>query len=89
MISNNPEVLLEATIAGMGVSIMPTFIASDAIRRGDLQVVLEGYDSLDLAIYVVYTSRHYLPAKIRVFVDFLKERINDPPYWDHFLSVRA
>jgi DNA-binding transcriptional LysR family regulator len=84
MTSNNPGVLLEAAIAGMGISIMPTFIASDAIRRGDVQVVLEGFVSLDLDIYAVYTSRHYLPAKIKVFIDFLKERINDPPYWDHF-----
>jgi len=89
MRSNNPEVLLESVIAGMGVSIMPTFIASDAIRSGDLQVVLEGYDSLVLDIYAIYTSRHYLPAKIRTFVDFMKERINDPPYWDHFINVRA
>jgi DNA-binding transcriptional LysR family regulator len=89
MVSNNPELLLEAAIAGMGVTIMPTFIASDAIRRGELQMVLENYNSLTLDIYAIYTSRHYLPAKIRVFVDFLKERINDPPYWDHFLTVRV
>lgn len=85
MVSNNPEVLLEAAIAGMGISIMPTFIASDAIRRGDLQMVLEDYQSLELHIYAVYASRQYLPAKIRVFIDYLKEQINDPPYWDKLL----
>jgi DNA-binding transcriptional LysR family regulator len=89
MMSNNPEVLLQATINGMGISIMPTFIASDAIRRGVLQTVLDDYESLQLDIYAIYTSRHYLPAKTRLFVDFLKERINDPPYWDHFLTVRS
>ena len=83
MMSNNPEVLLEAAIAGMGISIMPTFIASDAIAQGDVQVVLEDYQSLELQIYAVYASRQYLPAKIRVFIDFLKERIKDPPYWDN------
>jgi len=85
MVSNNPEVLLEATISEMGVSIMPTFIASDAIYRGELQVVLQDYQSLELQIYAVYASRQYLPAKIRVFVDFIKERISDPPYWDKLL----
>jgi DNA-binding transcriptional LysR family regulator len=89
MMSNNPEVLLQASRNGMGISIMPTFIASDAIRCGDLQTVLDDYESLQLDIYAIYTSRHYLPAKTRVFVDFLKERINDPPYWDHFLTVRS
>ncbi len=88
MMSNNPEVLLQASINGMGISIMPTFIASDAIRRGELQTVLDDYESLQLDIYAIYTSRHYLPAKTRVFIDFLKERINDPPYWDHYLTVR-
>lgn len=87
--TNNPEVLLQASINGMGISLMPTFIASDAIRSGKLKIVLESYESLNIDIYAIYLSRHYLPAKIRVFVDFLKERINDPPYWDHFLSVRA
>lgn len=82
MVSNNPEVLLQAVVAGMGISIMPTFIASDAIRRGDVQVVLKDYQSLQLQIYAVYASRQYLPAKIRVFIDYLKEKINDPPYWD-------
>jgi len=85
MVSNNPEVLLEAAITGMGISIMPTFIASDAINRGDLQVVLEDYQSLELQIYAVYASKQYLPAKIRVFIDYLKEQINDPPYWDKLL----
>ena len=89
MTSNNPGVLLEAAIAGMGVSIMPTFIASDAIHRGDVQVVLDSYSSLELDFYAVYASRHFLPAKIKVFVDFLRERINDPPYWDHVVTVRA
>ena len=84
MTSNNPEVLLEAAIAGMGISIMPTFIASDAITRGKLQTVLDDYESLTLDIYVVYVTRHYLPAKIRVFIDFLKDRIKDPPYWDNY-----
>lgn len=87
--SNNPEVLLQAAINGVGISIMPTFIASDAIRRGDVQTVLDDYDSLTLDIYVTYASRHHLPAKIKVFVDFLKEKISDPPYWDHYITVRT
>lgn len=82
LVSNNPEVLLEAAIHGMGVTIMPTFIASDAIVNGNLKIVLQDYETLNIGIYVVYLSRRYLPSKVRVFVDFLKEKISDPPYWD-------
>jgi DNA-binding transcriptional LysR family regulator len=87
--SNNPDVLTEAAIAGMGIIMLPTFMASDAIRRGKLKMVLEDYDTLEVQIYAVYASRQFLPAKIRVFVDYLKEHISDPPYWDHLLSVRS
>jgi DNA-binding transcriptional LysR family regulator len=89
LVSNNPEVLLQAAINGVGVSIMPTFIASDAIRRGDLQTVLDGYEVRTFDIYAIYASRHYLPAKIKVFVDFLKEKISDPPYWDQYIKIRT
>lgn len=87
--SNDPEVLLHAAIAGIGLTIMPTFIAGDAIRTGKLVMVLEGYDIMDSHVYAVYASRRFVPAKIRVFVDFLKEHISDPPYWDNLLTVRT
>jgi DNA-binding transcriptional LysR family regulator len=87
--SNNPDVLVEAAAAGMGVAMMPTFMASDAIRRGAMKPVLEDYDALEVQVYVVYASRQFLPAKIRVFIDYLKDRISDPPYWDYALTVRA
>ena len=87
--SNNPDVLIEAAVAGMGVAMLPTFLASDAIRRGELQMVLEDYDTMEVQIYAVYASRQFLPAKIRVFIDYLTEHISDPPYWDYGLMVRA
>ena len=86
--SNNPDVVLTAAINGMGVTAIPTFLASDAIRSGELKTVLDDYQGFEPNFYVVYASRHHLPAKMRVFIDYLKERIIDPPYWDHFLSVR-
>jgi DNA-binding transcriptional LysR family regulator len=89
MKTNNPDVLLEAAIAGMGVTLVPTFLVSDAVRSGKLTTVLSDYHTFEPFIYVVYASRHHLPAKTRVFVDYIKERIIDPPYWDHHLNVRC
>jgi len=66
--------------------LMPTFLASDAIFEGKLRLVLREYQTIDLDIYAVYASRHHLPVKIRVFIDFLKEQITDPPYWDACLG---
>jgi DNA-binding transcriptional LysR family regulator len=85
--TNNPDVFLDATISGMGITLMPTFVAGDAVRSGKLRMVLQDYQTLDLDIYVVYSSRHFLPVKIRVFIDYLKEHITDPPYWDDCLGL--
>lgn len=82
--SNNPDVLLEAAIRGMGIALLPTFVVSEAIANGSLQMVLTSYQSLDLSIYAVYAMPRHVPAKIKIFVDFLRERIQDPPYWDNF-----
>ncbi|MND09738.1 hypothetical protein D3C83_332890 [compost metagenome] len=45
--------------------------------------LLPGYDfGTDVAIYAVYPHRRYLPAKTRVFIDYLAESFGPEPYWD-------
>ena len=45
--------------------------------------LLPGYDfGPDVAIYAVYPHRRYLPAKTRVFIDYLAESFGPEPYWD-------
>lgn len=87
--SNNPDLLAEAAISGMGIAMLPTFVTSAAIRRGALIMLLEDYELLELPVYAVYASRRFLPAKTRFFIDYLKEQLHDPPDWDHLLSVRC
>jgi DNA-binding transcriptional LysR family regulator len=88
MITDNPDVILESAIAGLGITYLPSFLISDPIRSGELRLVLEDYEATEMSLYAVYASRKHLPAKTRVFIDFIKERISDPPYWDHFLGER-
>jgi DNA-binding transcriptional LysR family regulator len=87
--SNNPDVLLEAAVSGMGVALLPTFLTSDAILGGALRILLPEYESIEMNIYAVYASRHHLPAKTKMFVDYLRSRIGDPPPWDACLSAAA
>jgi len=80
--SNNPDVLLEAAIRGMGLALLPTFVVSEALAEGALSQVLTSYQSLNPGIYAVYATQRHLPVKIQLFVDFLRDRLADPPYWD-------
>jgi len=36
----------------------------------------------DVAIYAVYPHRRHLPAKTRVFIEFLAALFGPEPYWD-------
>lgn len=85
--SNNPDVLLEAAVSGMGVALLPTFLTNDAILDGALRILLPEYRSIEMSIYAVYASRHHLPAKIKLFVDHLASRMTDPPPWEACLST--
>jgi LysR family transcriptional regulator, regulator for bpeEF and oprC len=71
---DNSEVILEAVIQGAGVVQLPKFIAANAIARGDLQPILQSYaPQVGLPIAVLYPQKRYLSAKVRVFVEFMKE----------------
>ena len=68
---NSPQATLRAAKAGLGVAIIPDFIAAPSIQSGDLVTLLDDYIAKDRGIYAVYPHRRYLPAKVRSFVDYL------------------
>jgi DNA-binding transcriptional LysR family regulator len=72
--SNNGEVLREAAIQGLGITLLPRFIVATAIDKGLLQIVLPAYRPSVLAMEILYPIDRHLSTKIRLLVDFLKER---------------
>ncbi len=68
---NSPQATLRAARAGLGVAIIPDFIANASIQSGELVTLFDDYIAKDRGIYAVYPHRRYLPAKVRSFVDFL------------------
>lgn len=73
---NNSEALREAVLAGVGVAQMPLFIVADDIRSGKLTPLLPHYPLPLHAIYAVYPQRRHLPAKVRVFLEFISEKMD-------------
>lgn len=82
LVVNNGDALLAAALAGQGVILQPTFIAGDALRRGELVRLLPGWRLADFGVHAVYPSGRHLSPKVRSFVDFLAGRFRDPPPWD-------
>jgi len=69
--SDNGDLLCEAAISGCGITVLPTFIAGQAIKSGALEVVLKDFEEPDFAVYALHQNRHYLSAKTRTLLDFL------------------
>ncbi|MDJ1636428.1 LysR family transcriptional regulator [Rhizobium rhizogenes] len=68
---NSPHATLRAALAGLGIAIVPDFIGRKAIESGQLLTLFNDYLPTDRGIYAVYPHRRYLPAKVRIFVDYL------------------
>lgn len=68
---NSPQATLRAARAGLGVAMIPDFIARPYIASGELVSLFDDFIPKDRGIYAVYPHRRYLPAKVRAFVDYL------------------
>ena len=82
MQANNGIFLNNAAIAGLGVVRLPTFIAYDAIAKGDLIPILQDYSVANVNAYAVYPQTRHLSQRVRRFIDFLVERFSGNPYWE-------
>ncbi|GLU32650.1 LysR family transcriptional regulator [Trinickia caryophylli] len=72
---NGAEAMAIAVREGMGIAVLPTYTAMRWLRNGDLVWVMPEYTSQPMNIYALYSSREYLDAKIRTWVDFLREEV--------------
>jgi DNA-binding transcriptional LysR family regulator len=69
---NSGVALYEAVLAGMGIARVTTFLASQALRSGQLVRILSEYeDESDVGIYAIFPSNRYLLPKVQCFVEFL------------------
>jgi len=74
---NSPLSTRRAALAGLGFALLPDFIAQADIESGRLTSVLDKFIPHDAGIHAVYPHRRYLPAKVRVLVDYLAKWFKD------------
>jgi len=85
--TSNAIALKQCALAGMGIILQARWIVGRELRRGDLIDLFPEHEATSSeiespAVWLLYPSRTYLPLKVRVFVDFLKQRFQDDPPWD-------
>lgn len=80
--ANNGDVLLQAAIAGFGLTRAPLFIAAEALRTGLVRQVLKDFPIAELSIYALLPSNRLIPHRIRVLMDFLATHLGPTPPWE-------
>jgi DNA-binding transcriptional LysR family regulator len=68
------QFLVEATSAGLGIGLLPSFVAMPGVTAGALEAVLPAYASHGHLQALVHPSRH-LPRRVTLFRDFLAEHL--------------
>ncbi len=71
----------QAALEHMGVARLANFLVADALASGALVPLLDTYlDKSSRWIYAVYPNRQYLPLKVRVFIDAVRNTLAQPDH---------
>jgi DNA-binding transcriptional LysR family regulator len=73
-ILDDPEAMARAAASGLGLALLPAPHAGPLLASGELVRILPDWYAEAGPLFVYYSSRKLLPAKTRVFVDFVVER---------------
>jgi DNA-binding transcriptional LysR family regulator len=86
--TNSSEVVRELCLSGVGIALRSTWDVGPELSSGRLKVVLPEFrGSRHVAVHAVYPSRRFLPAKVRLFIDYLAGLYGPKPYWDAGLEI--
>lgn len=79
--ANNGEAMRDMAIGGLGLALLPMFIAHDALRDGRLVRLLPDLPQQPLPVSVVWPPIRPMPRKTRAFIDHLANAFAGAPPW--------
>ena len=76
--SNSPRLQRELTMRGSGIAFLPVdYVVQSLVEEGRLVRVLADWDMPKVGMWCMLPGRRLLPARTRVFVDMLKEYLEE------------
>jgi DNA-binding transcriptional LysR family regulator len=79
--ANSGHHLVVAACRGLGLAFVPEFHAADALCDGRVRRVLPQWGD-EKQLWAVFPHARHLSVKVRVFVDFMAERLLSPAWCD-------
>ena len=79
IITTNAAVIRQCVRDGVGIALLADWTVEEDIQSGKLVELLPTWQingaSEDAAIWIVYSSRQFIPAKTKVFIEFLLNKV--------------
>lgn len=81
--------LLEAAKSGLGIGLLPGYLIGEAVRNGELLLLMADQTSSALPISAVYSSSRKISQKVQVFVSHLATHLANPAPWEEYAITAA
>lgn len=86
--SNNLSAVLAACRDGMGLAVLPRYVAGDSLAEGRLVTLLDDYRLPSQQVHAVFPSPQLVPAKVTAFIGWLQQQLAGE-WWRRSLAVDA
>lgn len=84
--TSNAMALKMCAMAGMGITLQARWMIGRELKEESLTDLFPQYHVSaalsDPAAWILYPSRNFVPRKVRVFLDYLKDKFKNGPPWD-------
>ena len=82
LVTNNGDVIRDAAVAGLGIALLPLWIAGPEVASGRLRILDIGVEAPEEYLYIAHPEGRRPPAKLRALADALRAAFGNPPYWE-------
>lgn len=86
--TNSSEIIHQSVLSGLGIALCSTWLVREELLSGELVPILPKYrEAQTIGVHAVYACKQYVPAKLRVFIDYLASVYGSQPYWDDNITL--
>lgn len=78
--ANSADAVYHATLAGLGIAQLSSYLVEADIASGNLITLLPDYEEDPTDIFAVYSDKRNLSPKVRVFIDYMVEHFRTLPH---------
>ena len=77
--ADSSAAVLGAVVAGLGIGLLPLWLAGEDLQAGRLVRILQGFEPPPLPIHALSPPRRFAPPKVTAFIGYIEEEFQGDP----------